>query len=171
MSDIEPLAEQRMHRYLERALFWLEWVTMAVLLVITLIRPRSGLAGIPTWALVLAFATYTLLANVVQSRLHTPQAFAKRYILDLPVTALVYFLAGEPGGPLFVLFVLGIDCAAASMSLQGTLIYTAVTATTLGVIDLMLEEGLSTATNIRLLLTRIVIVALVGVGMAILTRR
>ncbi len=171
VSDIAPGAEQQMHHYLERALFWLEWVTMALLLGITLIQPRSGLAGIPTWALVLVFAGYTLLANLIQSRLRTRRAFASRYVLDLPVTALVYFLAGEPGGPLFVLFILGIDCAAASMTLRGTLIYTAVTAAAFGALDLMLWNRPPDAMEARLLLTRIVILGLVGVGMAILTRR
>ncbi len=171
MSDLAPPTRQRVSPSLERALFWLEWVAMGLLLVITLVRPRSGLAGIPTWALVLAFAGYSLLANLAQSRIGTPQAFARRYVLDLPVTALVYFLAGEPGGPLFLLFVLAIDCAAASMSLRGTLIYTAVAATTVGTVDLILYRGAPGPVDVRLLLTRVVIVALVGVGMAILTRR
>ncbi len=171
MANIAPPDQQRVSPYLERALFWLEWVAMGLLLVITLVRPRSGLAGIPTWALVLAFAGYSLLANLAQSWLGTPRAFARRYVLDLPVTALVYFLAGEPGGPLFLLFVLAIDCAAASMSLRGTLIYTAVAAVTVGAIDLILYRGAPGPVDVRLLLTRVVIVALVGVGMAILTRR
>ncbi len=171
MSDLASPAKRRAFPYLERALFWLEWVATGLLLVIVLIRPSSAPAGIPTWVLVLTFAGYTLLANMVQSRLSTRRAFARRYVLDLPVTALVYYLAGEPGGPLFILFVLGIDCAAASMSLRGTLIYTAVGATTVGAVDLFLSRGSPDPVDIRLLLTRIVILGLIGVGMAILARR
>ncbi len=160
-----------MRRYLERTLFWLEWGVMGLLLGITLIWPRSGVAGIPVWTLVVAFAGYTLVANLAQRHLRTRRAFAWRYVLDLPVTALVYFLAGEPGGPLFVLFILGIDCAAASMRLHGTLIYTGITAAAFGVTDLMLWSGLPGPLEVRQLLTRLVILGLVGIGMAILTRR
>ncbi|MDP9372217.1 MAG: HAMP domain-containing histidine kinase, partial [Chloroflexota bacterium] len=170
-AEVPPPTPPALYRFLDRALFGLEWGTMAVLLAITLIRPTTSRLGLPTWGLVVAFAGYTLLANVAQHRAHTLQALRQRCLLDLPVTALVYFLGGEPGGPLFLLFVLAIDCAAAGMTLRGTLLYTAAAAATAGASDVILAGGAPPPADLRPLLTRLALLPLVGLGMAILTRR
>ncbi|MBA3414711.1 MAG: hypothetical protein H0U10_05755 [Chloroflexia bacterium] len=87
------------------------------------------------------------------------------------MTALAYLLAGERGGPLFVLFILAIDCAAASMSPRGTLLYAAAAAAAAAFIDLVLLPDLPSAAALPALGTRLVVLALAGVGMAVVMRR
>jgi signal transduction histidine kinase len=166
-----PAAGQELYRFLDRTLFWLEASTIAVLLLITLAQPTTSRVGLPTWGLVLLFAGYSLVAALLQRRLHSLRAFAWRYVVDLVVIALLYFLGAEPGGPLFVLFVLAIDCAAATMTLRGTLLYTAAALAIVGAIDLVLLSGPASAGALGVLTTRLVVLALIGVGMAIVVRR
>ncbi|MDP9355241.1 MAG: hypothetical protein M3R02_08155, partial [Chloroflexota bacterium] len=164
-------AETALYRFLDRALFWLEAATMAVLLLITLAQPRTSLVGIPTWGIVLLFAGHILLADLIQNRARSLHAFRWRYVADLPVAALAYFLAGEPGGPLFLLFILAVDCAAASMTLRGTLLYTVATMAMAAFIDLVLLPGPLLAADVPALIPRLVVLALVGLGMALVMRR
>ncbi len=170
-TDTALPAGQELYRFLRRSLFRLESATIAVLLLITLAQPTVSRVGLPTWGLVLLFAVYTLLAQLLQRRLRSLRYFAWRYLADLPGIALIYFLGGELGGPLFVLFVLALDCAAASMTLRGTLLYTAASATIVTVIDLVLLSGSPSPGEVRNLVTRLLVLALIGVGMAILRRR
>ena len=170
-TDAALPAQQELYRFLKRSLFRLESATIAVLLLITLAQPTVSLVGLPTWALVLFFAVYTLLAQLLQHQLRSLRYFAWRYLADLPGISLIYFLGGELGGPLFVLFVLAIDCAAATMTLRGTLLYTAASATIVAVIDLVLLSGSPSFGEVQNLLTRLLVLALIGVGMALLRRR
>jgi signal transduction histidine kinase len=159
------------YRFLDRALFRLEAGTVAVLLIVTLARPMTGLLGIPTWGLVLVFGAYTVLANLINSHVNSPRSFLVKNMVDLPVTALVYFLAGEPGGPLFILFILTVDCAAASMTPRGTLLYTAATVVVAAGIDFILAAGSLTPTDMWPQVIRLILLALVGLGMAVVMRR
>ena len=93
-----PATGQELYRFLDRTLFWLEAATIAVLLLITLAQPTTSRVGLPTWGLVLLFAGYSLLAALLQRRLHSLRFFAWRYVADLPVIALLYFLGGSPVG-------------------------------------------------------------------------
>ena len=94
----------------------MEWAIIAVLLLLTLAQPSVGRAGLPTWLLVLMFAVYSLLYHLLQRWVPRLRSFTLKYVLDLPITALVYFLGPRPGGLLFVLFFLAVVCAAASLS-------------------------------------------------------
>ncbi|MDP9480404.1 MAG: hypothetical protein M3R38_32875, partial [Actinomycetota bacterium] len=78
---------------------------------------------------------------------------------------------GEPGGLLFVLFFLAVDCAAASMTLRGTLLYAAAAAAVVAAVDLVLHSGLPNAEDARDMVVRLVLLTLVGAGMAIVIRR
>jgi signal transduction histidine kinase len=160
------------YRFVDRALFWLESATIAVLLLITLAQPTTSLVvGLPTWGLVVLFAVYSLLADLVQNRVHSLRSLAWNYVANLPVTGLLYFLGGEAGGPLFVLFILSVDCAAASMTLRGTLLYAAAAAAMVAAIDLALLLGPLDVGDVRALVTRLLVLALIGAGMAIVIRR
>ncbi len=164
-------AETKLYCFLDRALFWLEAATMAVLLLITLAHPRTSLVGLPTWGILLLFAGYSLLVDQLQNRAHSLRAFRWRYVADLPVTALAYFLAGERGGPLFVLFILAADCAAATMTPRGTLLYAATAAVTMAFIDLALLPDSPPTAGLSALSIRLLVLALVGLGMALVMRR
>ncbi len=160
------------YRFVDHALFWLESATIAGLLLIALAQPTTGLLGLPTWGLVVLFAGYSLVAAFIQRRMsRSLRSFARRYVADLPVVALLYFLGGEPGGLLFVLFFLAVDCAAASMTLRGTLLYAAAAVAVVAAVDLVLLTGAPSAEDARALIARLVLLALVGAGMAIVIRR
>ena len=60
-------------------------------------------------------------------------------------------LDAEPGGPIFVLLVLAIDSATASLTLRGTLVYTAVAAFLAAVGDLTIGLQAPTPMDLRLL--------------------
>ncbi len=160
------------YRFVDRALLWLEIATIAVLLLIALAQPTTGRLGLPIWGLVALFAGYSLVAAFIQRRVsRSLRYFAWRYVADLPIVALLYFLGEEPGGLLFVLFILATDCAAASMTLRGTLLYAAAAAAMVAAIDLALLLGPLDAGDVRALVTRLLVLALLGAGMAIVIRR
>ena len=160
------------YRFVDRALLWLETATIAGLLLVALAQPTTGRLGLPIWGLVSLFAGYSLVAAFLQRRrTHSLRSFAWRYVADLPVIALLYFLGGEPGGLLFVLFFLAVDCAAASMTLRGTLLYAAAAVAVVAAVDLVLLPGSPSAEDARALVTRLILLALVAAGMAIVIRR
>lgn len=165
------LTQVDVYRFLRRALFRLKWATVAVLGLITVMQPAASSLGLPTWSLLVLFAAYNLLVELPLRRLPEARALTLSALLDLPMVGVLYFLAAEPGGPLFVLFFLAVDFAAASLTLRGTLIYTAAVAATATAIDLALSMWIMTGGDLRMMVARMVMLALVGIGMAIVTRR
>ncbi len=109
--------ETGLHRFLDSARARLEWPALGALLLLTLAQPTTTRLDLPTWALVLVLAVYKLLVELLRSCVAWLQPFGRKYVAELPVNALVYFLAVEPGGLLFVLFFLSVVCAAASLPL------------------------------------------------------
>jgi hypothetical protein len=159
------------YRFLDRALFWLEAATLAALILITLAQPRTSLVGIPTWGIVLLFAGYSLLADQIENRAHSLRALRWRYIADLPATALAYLLAGERGGPLFVLFILAVACAAGSMTLRGALLYAATVAGSMVFLDLVFLPSSPPTAGLSALSIRLVVLALMALGLALVMQR
>lgn len=168
---IAPRAEPGLYHFLRRTLSRLRWGTLAVLLLISLAQPATGRGGLPDWALVALFAAYNLLIELLRIRLTWLRSFAWVALFDLPVAGVLYFVSAEPGGPLFVLFFLAVDTAAASMSLRGTLFYTTSAAVTAAAIDPTLAMWSPTMGSVRMLAARLITLALIGLGMAIVTRR
>ncbi len=164
-------AESKLHRFLERALFRLELATYAVLLLLALAQPTLGRTGIPTWALIALATGYALLVELARHRVPWLRPLPRKYILEAPATALVYFLGAGPGGALFVLFFLAVVCAAASMTLRGGLLYTAVVAAIVAGIDPTFPGAPSASGDVRELAPRVVLLAVFWAGTAILTRR
>lgn len=171
MDDLVLPVQPDLQRFLRRALMALRWITLAVLFLITAMQPTPGLVRLPSWVLVLLFAAVSLLVDLLGAVLPPLRALPTMALLTLPVAALLYALAGEPGGPLFVLFFLTVDYAAASMTLRGTLAYVGATVVIVAAIDPLLPLWMHMATDGRMLVARLVTLALVGAGMALLTRR
>jgi signal transduction histidine kinase len=166
-----PTLPPELYHFLGRAIFRLRWATLGIVLVITLALPREGGSALSTWALLGIFAAYNLCVDLLRRRM-TPQfSFLWLAIIDLPVAGLLYLVDAEPGGPLFVLVVLAVDSAAASLTLRGTLIYTAGAALLAAIADLTVGFAAPTPLDLRLLGVRLVVLALLGAAMAILTRR
>ena len=168
-SEVRP-AQPDVYRFLRQALFRLRWITIAALLLITLAQTDTTGVGLPGWALVALFAAYNLLVTLIQMRVGR-LSFAWVALLDVPVAGLLYALAAEAGGPLFVLFVLAVDMAAASLTLRHTLFYTSGVVLLAAVIDSALPLWLGTPMDVRRLGARLVMLALAGAGMAIIARR
>ncbi len=160
-----------LYRYLRKALTRLRWGTLAALLLITVAQPATGYLNLPAWLLVLAFAAYSGLMYLLQVRLERLRSFRLLAILDLPVAGALYLLANEAGGPLFILLFLVLGSAAVIMTLRDSLLYTAATAITAAAIDTMLGYWSPVGGDVRKLATRVVMLALVGAGTAILARR
>ncbi|MGI8854746.1 MAG: sensor histidine kinase [Thermomicrobiales bacterium] len=164
-------AQLETYRFLNWALRWLRWITLAVLLLITLVRPAPNRGSLPNWSLILFFIAYNLLIGLLQHWSPNLRSFAWVALLDLLVASALYLLSTEPGGPIFVLFFLAVDSAAASLTLRDTLLYTAALATIAATIETMLPLWSSTSRDIRQLISRLVMLGLVGAGMAIVSRR
>ncbi len=159
------------YRFLRRSLFQLRWSTTAVLLLLAFMQPPISGVRLPTWVLVLSFAVYNLLVEGLRNRVPWLRPDSSVVLLDLPVVGLLYYLGGEPGGPLFLLLFLAVDSAAVSLTLRGTMLYVATVAAITTVVDTLLLMWSPTTGDTRLLVARIVMLALVGVGMALLTQR
>ncbi len=159
------------YRFLTRSLGWLRWATIAALVLVMLARPATDGTGLPAWVLPLLFGAYVVIFDRVYNTLPWLTPFAWEAILDLLVASLIYFLGGEPGGPLRILFFLAVVCAVASMSLRAGLVYTAVVAVVMSAVDLALAGWSLTAENVREVGARLVLLALFGIGMAVLARR
>lgn len=171
LSNARLLTETEPKRFLRRALLQLRWLTILALLLITITQPSPSTIGFSTWGLVVLFAGYNLLVELLRNRMPERFSFTWLAILDLPIAGLLYLLGAEAAGPLFVLFVLAVDSAAASLTLRGTLLYTAAVAVIAAAIDSTFPLWLPTPMDIRRLGARLIILVLVGSGMAILRRR
>ena len=159
------------HRFLDRALLGLEWGSLAALLLITLVQPAAGRTGLQAWALVLLFAAYLLIVELLRHLVWRLRPFTYKYVLGLPVSSLVYFLGAEPGGPLFVLFFLTLVCATATSTLRGGLLYTAGFVVLTVIIDPTFPGWSPTESDVRDLGARLILLCVFGFGTAVLRRR
>jgi signal transduction histidine kinase len=169
--DASLPAESTLHRFLDRTLFQFEAATLVALLLITFVQPTAGRSGIPTWGLVLGYLGYSLVVELIRNRIPQLHAFLHKYVLNLLVSAFVYFLGASPGGALFVLFFLDVACATVSLTLRGSLRYTAAAITLMSVIDPTFPTWSLAHGGIQDTGVRAVMLALFGVGTAILRGR
>jgi len=162
-------AQSQERRFLDRTLAPLEQATTLALLLLTLLQPTESRIGAPVWVLVLVFQVYNLVVNLVRAYVPGFQSYTWKHILDVPVAGAVYALAGEPGGPLFVLFFLAVVCTASSETLRFSLLYTTIVALLVALSDVTL--GARSAEDVRILGVRLLLIFLFGSSTAILTRR
>ncbi|MDQ6747736.1 MAG: hypothetical protein M3010_06500, partial [Candidatus Dormibacteraeota bacterium] len=66
---------------MRRVLARLRWITLAALLLLTLVMPSTALVGVPTWGLVVLFAAYSLLTDRLQRRLPARDTLTRGAIL------------------------------------------------------------------------------------------
>lgn len=171
LAAIRLLAKSELDRFLDETIARLRWATIAALLLISLAQPMTSRARFPDWALVLGFAGYNLIADLLRRRSSGWRAFAWIAMLDLPAVGVLYLNGGQPGGPLFALLVLAAAQTAVYMTLAGSLLYTGALAAIIVAVELALLDWSSTLADMRELIARLVILAIVGVGMGTMTRR
>ena len=165
------LTRQDLDHFLEKTISWLRWATIAALLVISLAQPSAGGTNLPDWALLILFAGYNLLVELIRRRFSRLSAFAWFAVLDLPVIALIYLNCSQPGGPLFALLILAAVQTTVFMTLTGNLLYTSALAAITIAVERTSPLWTGTLTEERSLAARLVILAMVGVGIGALTRR
>ena len=153
------------------ALGWLRWTIVATMLLIVLAWPVPGRTGHQLWPLVVTFAGYNLLVELVRRRLPGLRSFTWVPYLDLPVAGLLFYLDAEPGGPLFVSFFLAVVTAASCWSLRRALLYVAAVVGLVVAVAPTLPEWSATPGQLRQLAARMVVLAMVGIGTAVLVRR
>jgi len=153
------------------SLSWLRWVIVATMLLIVVTWPVPARAGHPLWPLVVAFAVYNLLLEFARRSWPRLRSFAWVPFADLPVVGLLYALDAEPGGPLFAAFFLAVVTAATCWSPRGTALYLAACAVVIVAIAPSLPQWEPNPGEIRQLASRLVILALVGIGAALFTQR
>ncbi len=171
LRTIRLLAKSDLDRFLARTISWLRWVTIAALFVITLMQPAVGREALPEWALVVGFAGYNLLVDLLRRRWPGNRSFAWAAVLDVPAVGLVYLMSAQPGGPLFVLLLLAAAQTTAFMTLAGGLLYTGVLGAIVTLVEPTLPLWIGTPAEVRALSGRLVALGLIGVGMGTLTRR
>ncbi len=171
VAEREAPTQPEPWRFLEDSLSRVRWITIFALFVSTLFEPTMRGHALPTWSLILLFAAYNLGVDLCQSFTGWSRCYAYAAVLDLPVAGMIYFLGGEPNGPLFDFFFLAVVCAAASMTLRGSLVYTLIAIVVAIAINPTFSSAVVTRMEIRELGARLVVLALSGVGTAILTRR
>ncbi|MDQ3855770.1 MAG: HAMP domain-containing histidine kinase [Chloroflexota bacterium] len=159
------------HRFRLTAQLKLKAVALAALLLLTLLEPARGRFGFPVWLLLLGFATYTAVWSAVSSRLGIERTEAWRGIMDLFVAAGLYFLGPDPAGPLFALVFLVVVCAAPALPFRGSLLYTGLALALVAVVHASFPTWSATPRGLEDLGSRLVLVALGGVGTSAMSRR
>jgi signal transduction histidine kinase len=149
----------------------LRWIVIAALVFLTMAWPVDGRTGLPVWSLILAFAGYNLLLEATRRRVGRLRSFGLVPLLDLPVATWLYSFDHGPNGPVFVLFFLAVISAAATMSVRQIALYTGAVALAAVAVVPAFPWWTRDVWSIRELGTRIVVLALVGVGTSLLTRR
>ncbi len=171
LTAIRLLAKSELDRFLDETISRLRWATIAALLLISLAQPLADRTRFPDWTLVLGFAGYNLIADLVRRRSSGSRSFAWIAVLDLPAVGVLYLTGVQPGGPLFALLVLAAAQTAIFMTLMGSLLYTGALAAIVIAVEPALPGWSSTRADMRELSARLVILAVVGIGMGTVTRR
>ncbi len=113
-----------------RALSMLRWGILVSTLAVTLAWSFDTRVHYPVWILVIGFIGYNLIAEMLRRKTQVFGSFAAIALLDLPFAVLAYCLDEAPGGPLFIIFFLGIISAGMSMTTRNAGIYVGITVAT-----------------------------------------
>lgn len=157
-------------RFIGRTLLGMRWTTIPVVLMLVLLQPTPPLARLPSWVLLLLFAGYNGLNDLLQRRLVWLRFVMAQAVLDLFVIGGIYFLHAEPGGPFFLLFFLAVACAAATLSVRLSLLYTGVTIGMIVAVELTLVSPPGRLVQQYHIESRLALLALSGVGMTAVLR-
>ncbi len=146
----------------------IRWVVIAVLLILAVAQPLATRVEVPDGIIVLIFAGYNLVVDLLRRRVSWFGSFAHIAFLDLPVATLVYWLGLRPSGPFFSLLVLTLFSAAASTAMRGSLQYTAAVMLIVGAIMPTFPLWSPNADGIRELVARLLTLGVVGVATSML---
>jgi signal transduction histidine kinase len=157
-------------RALNERLAVLRWSVIAVIFGIVVIWPFAGRTQFPMWTVVLLFACYNLVVDLFKRQVPWLASYAHVAMLDLLFAAAAYFFGSDPGGPLFVLFFVGVITAGVSLPPRRSILYTAFTIIVISVIAPTLPEWSVRSKDLPHLGSRLAILALVGWGTTLLVQ-
>lgn len=163
--------ETELYYFLRQATSYLRWGAIILLFVLTLLEPTVGRVGLANWQLILLFIAYNIALELFLYRLFGSNSVILYVMLDLPVAGFIYLCSAHPNSPQSVLLFLAVICAAISMKLRASLLYTSIAVMLMCLIDTSFPWWQATADYQRQLGTDIIMLALVGIGTAILTWR
>ena len=149
----------------------LRLATIIALLLVTLTQPVRGRFGMVLEFDILLYATFNVISEAFRQWLAAMRSIIWIPIVDLPVAVVIYGLGAAPGGLLFVPLFLDVITAAASMTVRGSLLYTALVAGLTLVIDPTFPLWPVDAGEPRRLASRLIILVVTALGTAILTQR
>ena len=152
-------------------LLTLRWITILTLLAVTLIWPMAARPPLETWHLVAAFAVYSLFMQWVLRGLSPrtwPMVLA---LLDLVVVGVLYALGGALNGPVIALAVLSATMTSVFMSGPATIAYTLGLCLSITAASLTLPGWSGSQADIQFLGGQLIILAIAGIGMRLLTAR
>lgn len=156
---------------LHTMLFALRWVITAMLLAITLTWPVRTTTGPELWLLVVLFGFYNGVFVLLQR--YVSMFVIARWVplLDLLVIGGLYVLDPDPAGVMFTLFVVALLSAVATMTTRAAISYTLVTLAIVAFLAPLLPSWSTDPVALRLFCTRLIMLALVGIGAACLVQQ
>ncbi len=156
---------------LAQALSQVRWVTLGVLLLLSLARPLPSRAQLPMWGIILLFGAYNLILDLLRSRVGWLRSFARVALLDLPVSALAYSMGWNVSGPLFPLMVLTLFSAVVSTKLRGSIVSTVAVMAVVAALAPTFPYWSPDEQGLRDLVARLIVLAVVGTSASIIMRQ
>jgi signal transduction histidine kinase len=158
-------------RLVPRSLELLRWAILGATTAITLVWPFDSRIDEPIWAFMLLLLGYNLVAELLRRRTALFGSFARVALLDLPIATVAYYLDEEPGGPLFVIFFLGVISAGMTLDTAKAALYLAATIGIIALVAPTLPGWTGSESDLRQLSSRLLILLLAGVGTVIARRQ
>lgn len=168
---MQRVLETPPQQFLARTLDWLRWSIILALALITLRWTSPARTGHPLLYLVLFFAAYNLVVDVLRWRVPRLRSLAWLPVPDLLMAGLVYFLDTDPAGVTFVFLCVALISAAMTLTVRGIIGYTLALVGLVIVVAPTLPGWSPTPENYRVLASRLVTLVTIGVGITLLTRR
>lgn len=156
---------------LRHTLLTLRWTTILTLLAVTLVWPMAARSPLETWHLVAAFAAYSLVMQPILRGVSPRDWSAVLALLDLIVVGLLYALGGALNGPIIALAVLSATMTSVFMSASATIAYTLGLCLSITAASFTLPGWTGSQADIQFLGGQLIILAIAGIGMRLLTAR
>ena len=165
------LADRGRHLLLGQTLLTLRWVTILTLLAVTLVWPMAARDPLQTWHLVAAFAFYSLAMQTILRSLSPRDWSTVLALTDLVVVGALYGLGGAINGPIIALAVLSATMTSVFMAAPATIAYTLGLCLSITLASVTLPGWTGSQADIQFLGGQLIILAIAGTGMRLLTAR
>ncbi len=156
---------------LGQTLLTLRWITILTLLAVTLIWPMEARDPLQTWHLVAVFAFYSLAMQTILRSVSPRDWSTVLALTDLIVVGVLYSLGGALNGPIIALAVLSATMTSVFMSGSATIAYTLGLCLSITLASVTLPGWTGSQADIQFLGGQLIILAIAGIGMRLLTAR